>query len=98
MWILFSYKIDKILSNCDTLKIEDIKITLWRDSFMQNVDVIMSVEDKKFGKPWITYKAMLTETKEVIVEGKCKDFSTTRSTYKELIDTYGENNVLLLQR
>jgi hypothetical protein len=65
---------------------------------MREVDVIFTVEDKQFGKPWITYKARLTKNKEVIRQGKCKDFITTRHIYKELMDKYGEDNVLLLQR
>ena len=65
---------------------------------MKEVDVVLRIEDKRFGKPWITYKAVLTKTNEVLREGKCKDFVTTRAVYKELIDMYGDNRVLLLQR
>lgn len=64
----------------------------------REIAVILTVEDKRFGKPFISYKAVLTNDKSIIEEGKCKDFETTRTIYKKIMDKYGDDKVLLLQR
>jgi IMP cyclohydrolase len=64
----------------------------------REIDVILTVEDKRFGKPWITYKVVKSIDKSVVTEGKCKDFTTIRGIYKELMDGYGSDKVLLLQK
>ena len=65
---------------------------------LDDYEVILYVEDKKFGKPWITYRATLIRSKEVIREGRCKDFITTRHLYLQLMNEFGKDKVLLLQR
>lgn len=58
--------------------------------------IIITVTGKKFGQNFIKYKARNTETMEIITEGKCGDYVSTRKIYSDLMSIYGEENVKLL--
>lgn len=59
---------------------------------------ILTIYDKKFGKNFVSYKFMSTSENQLIEEGKCNDHVGSRAKYKELMDVYGEENILLLMK
>lgn len=58
--------------------------------------IILTVTGKRFGQNFIRHKARNTDTMEIITEGKCGDYVTTREIYVDMMNEYGEENVKLL--
>lgn len=65
---------------------------------MTDYKILMRIVDKRFGKNWIDYEIKNIQTDTVIHEGRCNEVSETRAIYKGLLDVYGLDQVLLLQR
>ena len=64
---------------------------------VEEKEILLNIYSKKFGKNFISYKVQNVKTHTVLDEGKCKDMIAARNIYVNLMNTYGEENVLLLQ-
>ncbi|PLR99614.1 hypothetical protein [Bacillus sp. T33-2] len=60
--------------------------------------IILTANDKLFGKNFIDYTIRNRETKEILDSGKCKDFGYIRKLFIQLREQHGVENVKLLTR
>ncbi|WP_419884026.1 hypothetical protein ACN6MY_11465 [Peribacillus sp. B-H-3] len=58
--------------------------------------ILLKVDDKTFGKSKITYDVVDKENGQVIISGKCMDFTIVSDKYYELKEQYGSSNVKLV--